>query len=419
MRPSRVSSGLVLITTFAATNNALQILSSSPCAVQCGNVLGSTSGNELTCFDDSYSSSAGVVFESCMNCLLASKWDSPANASQTQDTDLRWLLYNLRYTMSWCLFGFPNNTDIGTSPCQTSTACGDSSSSGSAQAAVEFDSLSPNASTYSYCALMPEVKVTDCHNCLAAQTQQFFLTNMLTVLDAACQQQPTPGNLLAIEGSIFSKIAVNITDPATLDSSTTAGKQGGLSLEAKVAVAVSAILVFLLISGCCVVAVGKRRRRRALAEHQQKTGYATWIAQQQAGNPQQAPSMLEPNSATSELHDSPASQQPLVRGNLWGQPQEGSPASAFGEKVYFSPYSSQYSSPVSAQKQIQVAAREWPADRKGSIGGAFTGLGRSKSIEKRPMEEEEGDRYEMHNVAPLLQHPGNGRERRSDEGHAL
>ena len=143
MRPSRASQGLFLLTTLTATSNALQILSSSPCSIQCGNVLGSTSGDELVCFDDNYGSSKGVVFENCMNCLLTSKYAAEAAKNVQQDSDIRWLLCmltsilpgnlflesetltnkktldNLRYTISWCLFGFPNNTQAGDTPCTT------------------------------------------------------------------------------------------------------------------------------------------------------------------------------------------------------------------------------------------------------------------------------------------------------------
>lgn len=250
---------------------------------------------------------------------------------------------------------------------------------------------------------------------------------VLTVLSGACTQQPTPGNLIALEGDIFSKEAMNVTDPSKAISSTFNHNKGVLSLGAKVGIAISGVLLFLVITGFCIVCNGKRRRRRALAEHQKKTGYANWIAEQQASNPQQPPSMFEANNAGPAFHDSPASQRPLVRGHLWGQPssavQEESPASAFGEKAYFSPYSSQYSSPVSAYDQVQPVGREWPMDRKGSIGGTIAGLGRSKSMEKRPIEEEEGDRIEMQdvppiqnvtpmqNAAPVLLHPMNGRGR--------
>jgi len=258
---------------------------------------------------------------------------------------------------------------------------------------------------------------------------------VLTVLSGACIQQPTPGNLIALDGGIFSKEAMNVTDPSKAVSSSFNKDNGGLSLGAKVGIAISGVLVFLVITGFCIVCNGKRRRRRALAAHQKKTGYANWVAEQQAGNPQQPPSMFEKqagnpqqppnmfetNYAGPAFHDSPASQRPLVRGHQWGQPgsavQEESPASAFGEKAYFSPYSSQYSSPVSAHDQMHPLGREWPLDRKGSIGGTIAGLGRSRSTEKRPIDEEGGDRIEMQNVAPMqnaapvLLHPGNGRGR--------
>lgn len=78
--------------------------------------------------------------------------------------------------------------------------------------------------------------------------------------------------------------------------------------------------------------------------------------------------------------------------------------SAVGEKAYFSPYSSNYSSPVSASDQAQAAAaREWPKEGKGS----FSGLGRSRGGDEA--DREEGDRIEMQNVPPVLLHPGHGR----------
>ena len=93
--------------------------------------------------------------------------------------------------------------------------------------------------------------------------------------------------------------------------------------------------------------------------------------------------------------------------------------SANGEKVYFSPYSSQYTSPVSAVDVIATKGREWPidrkgsfsrqewpVDRKGSLGGRFGSRSRSRDGKEK---EKEGDKIEMQNVAPVLLHPGHGR----------
>lgn len=162
-----------------------------------------------------------------------------------------------------------------------------------------------------------------------------------------------------------------------------------------------AILFTLGVAGFCIVWNGRRRRRRILARHQQQSGYAEWLAQQEAA---QAPAAKEHQTPVDTANaggffDSPQSTRPLVSTRPWGpgQKEEESPMSAVGEKAYFSPYSSNYSSPQSASEQ---ANREWPLDRKGSI----TGLGRSRSHEG-----EEGDRIEMQNVPPVLHHPGYGR----------
>ncbi|KAH8598095.1 hypothetical protein B0O99DRAFT_506613 [Bisporella sp. PMI_857] len=406
MRPSLIVPGLCLITASLPSSNALKAITSSPCAVQCGNVLGSTTGDDLVCFDDSYGTSKGIVFQNCINCMISSNYVDPTG----KQSDFQWALYNLRYAISWCLFGFPNNSAVGDTPCTTSTACGP------IEGGLEFDGLNPNASTYAYCALVPEVNVPKCHSCLSNQDQQFYLTNMLTALNGACLQQPTPGKTISLDGTIFSKVAVNITDPTQTSVSVFNPQKGGLSLGAKVGIAVSAIVVFLITAGCCIIGFGRRRRRKALAQHQQRTGYSKWLVDQKRAESQPM-DMSGAGESGPMFHDSPQSQRPLVQSHLWGQPssaiEESSPASAFGEKAYFSPYSSQYSSPVSANDQVKVVGREWPTDRKGSLGGVVAGLGRSRSTDKRVLQEEEeaGDRIEMQNVPPVLLHPGNGRGR--------
>lgn len=277
---------------------------------------------------------------------------------------------------------------------------------------------------------MPDVNVPKCKSCLALQQDEFYLTNFLTTLNAGCLQQPTPGNTVSIEGSLFSETFVNITSPSATPLPYT-GRAGGLTLGAKVGIAVGAVLVLLFTTGCCIVCIGRRRRRRALAKHQTETGYANWIAAKQAGNPDVPPSMSTGNMSAGGFHDSPQSQRPLFQGQSWGAPMsaidDASPASAMGEKVYFSPYSTHYNSPVSAHDQVQPATQwVWPLqaerERKGSVAGSSSGLGRNRSTEKRPLQSD-GDRIEMQNVAPVLQHPGHGREELTEDdarrGHAL
>lgn len=86
-----------------------------------------------------------------------------------------------------------------------------------------------------------------------------------------------------------------------------------------------------------------------------------------------------------------------------------------GQEKGFSPYSSHYSSPVSATDQVQVVGREWPmapGHERYAMAGA-TALSkppsRSRSREKKEKMEVETERIEMQNVAPVLLHPGPGR----------
>jgi hypothetical protein len=113
MRPLSIA----LIISAANIAQALLVAPSSPqCAVLCGNELSSTSGQEITCGDSDYSSSTyGATFESCVACELSSTYVDPV----TQQSDLQWGLYNLRFALSWCLWGFDNNTAIADTPCLT------------------------------------------------------------------------------------------------------------------------------------------------------------------------------------------------------------------------------------------------------------------------------------------------------------
>ncbi|KAL2068250.1 hypothetical protein VTL71DRAFT_16348 [Oculimacula yallundae] len=408
MRPSSLAPALVLITSFAAPTTALIASTSSPCAAQCGNSLSSTIGSDIVCTNaDFNSTAAGSVYQNCVSCQIASTYVDPI----TRQSDLHWGIYNLRYALSTCLFGFPNKNSVGGTPCTTSTSCG------SIQNAFEFDSLSLNSSSYGFCPSLPAATVPHCTQCLQVLTTEFYLTNFVVALDASCQQQPSPGTKLSIDGNLFSTTHVNITSPSGMPTSSYTPGNHGLTLGAKVGIAAGALCGILAIVGFCIVWQGKRRRRRYLMKHQQETGYSDWVKNAVHSPPQPT------GSSPGGFFDSPQSQRPLVSASPWARREDESPASAMAEKVYFSPYSSQYNSPVDANDQIQTIGREWPIDRKGSVGGS-SGVGgfpsRSRSREKRDRDrdmESIGDRIELQNVAPfqhaapVLLHPGNGRGR--------
>lgn len=113
-------------------------------------------------------------------------------------------------------------------------------------------------------------------------------------------------------------------------------------------------MVILILAGCGVVLNGKRRRREYLRRRDQQM--KNWPSPQGMGG---------------EMFETPTSQVPL-RGGGWSD----SPISAATDGVYpaypryFSPYNSQYNSPVTGvDGQGHVA---WPVEKAQSIGVAIS-----------------------------------------------
>jgi len=404
MRSSLVSTVLLFLTALIWSSAGLESLPNSPCAIQCGNALGGTTGADIVCNNGDFSgTAAGQTFQSCVTCQLGSTYVDPV----TKQTDLQWALYNLRYAMSWCLFGFPNNTNVGDTPCITSTACGP------LENAIEFDSLSSDASAYAYCSLFTVASIPKCNDCLSVQTSQYYLLNFMTALNGACQQMPPTGQTLSLQGSLFSLTATNITSPTGTPNSSYKPSGSKVGLGVKIGIAIGCSLVVLGIAGFCIVRRGRQRRRSLLLKHQQETGYSAWLsAQHNRGSvlSTQPRDMSEAGgsavSGKGAFYDSPSSQRPLVSKIPWraGRREDDTPISADSEKMQqFSPYSSQYSSPVSATDQISMFGQECPVDRKPNVNSYAGGLSafpkrRSRSTEKKGTLR--GD-FELQTVAPM------------------
>lgn len=84
----------------------------------------------------------------------------------------------MRYTFDYCVFGFPNATGIDSSPCTTSTACGN------LLEPFTDDGLdSRKASSYGYCDAHPEARnettLNRCRQCLTASGNQNKLANCM------------------------------------------------------------------------------------------------------------------------------------------------------------------------------------------------------------------------------------------------
>ncbi|KAK7432740.1 hypothetical protein QQZ08_000600 [Neonectria magnoliae] len=327
-----------LITNFAAVAaavvpaaDAILVAPNSPCSRDCGNVLDATNPDDIVCSQNSYTSGAGQVFEGCVECEMSSDY------SHDGQTDQQWMLYNLRYAVSYCLFGTPDNSEVITTPCITTKACGPFKD------AIEFKNMSSDIDSYDYCTLWPVTDTTDlegCKECLQAGDQE-YLANFVTVLQAGCEQQPDFGVTVGIEGSVFSNEVVNVTEPSAAASVNPEWfDDGPINLGAKVGIAIGGLVFVLTVLGCGIVWNGKRRRRSFLRQLETKHGHEGWPS---------------PHPGSGEMHETPLSQRPL-RG--W----DDSPMSATTtEKTYpryFSPYSSQYNSPVSAQDG--GPSMQWP-----------------------------------------------------------
>jgi hypothetical protein len=115
MKPLSISIPLAL--AIPTLVSGLLVEPASPqCADTCGNILTSTRGSEMTCDDADYASSTyGATFKACISCELNSTYYNPPKKT----SDLQWAIYNLRYALSWCLFGADNNTNTANTPCLT------------------------------------------------------------------------------------------------------------------------------------------------------------------------------------------------------------------------------------------------------------------------------------------------------------
>ncbi|KAK8112711.1 hypothetical protein PG984_013237 [Apiospora sp. TS-2023a] len=124
MMVSHVFASLLLVWPCVS---ALKVSPGSECASLCLNNPESnrfdgnssfTSVGEISCHDEEYqSTSSGIKFKNCLDCLQKSR------AVNGSETDTSWLLYNLRYSVDVCVFGYPNATKGISSPCNIDYAC--------------------------------------------------------------------------------------------------------------------------------------------------------------------------------------------------------------------------------------------------------------------------------------------------------
>ncbi|EHA51627.1 hypothetical protein MGG_07521 [Pyricularia oryzae 70-15] len=293
--------------------SALQVSPNSPCAPVCldredQNVSDPQSSVtrpvDITCKDGDYSKTAtGTKWKRCMTCLEKSSF------SQGSESDQGWFLYNTRYNFNYCVFGYPNNTEIGSNPCQTSRACG-----ALKDALVDGNMDPEKSSEYGYCNAdgnsMTGEFFDKCLTCIASFRDQVVVRNGLIALGAGCQQRPGPGKILGLNDTIFASTPVGILNGDVTNDSSHA--QGGSTTPTTTMIIgiVSGVLVAGAIAGIIYVCVRKRRdaRRRANAA-QQGWDPATGYHLSHGGNGDNGP--ISPLSFRCQTNLSPTAPQPF------------------------------------------------------------------------------------------------------------
>jgi len=382
---------LALSLALIASSNALRVAPNSPCLSVCGDAT-LTDGSDIVCDDTDFANTpTGRAFQECISCEL----NSTAYDTVTGQTDLQWLLYNLRYELSWCVWGFPNATNIGNSPCTTSFACA------FFQDSIEVDNLSPNASTFEYCtAGFNTEDIIECHNCLLELNTELYLANFFTVLEAGCSQKPFNGQILTLSGSVFSTTPIQIVNASSVVATFHGTQSGPLSLGAKVGIAVGGIVLLLICTGCFIVCRGKRRRRAFLAAQNHRNQN---MMEQQGMGPYGVAAMETGAGAEADAQrNTPSPPMPpslQTRNFEWQRPDKyptSSPEDGSATEKFFPRYSSLYSSPVSGSEGPGSAitmnqVQPWAA---GGLGDKEDGKGRMEMVREAGGDEIELQRME-------------------------
>ncbi|ESZ99422.1 hypothetical protein SBOR_0184 [Sclerotinia borealis F-4128] len=238
----RVLFGLFSLVTHMAL--ALMVTPDSPCMSLCSDGQNSDNidGSEIVCQNSDFiTTTAGQKLKSCLSCLQLS------TAAGNGQNDQHCFMYNIRYTLASCLYGFSNATDTIATPCSTSKACGP------LQLAIEDGNfITSNETDYGYCSAnynsILSSGTTACKSCLRSGDTESYLSNFLTALQGGCHQQPPDGTIIGLNASVFSQHSITETSPGqsynTTVPSTTHSK--GLSKDSIIGISVGLGILLLI-----------------------------------------------------------------------------------------------------------------------------------------------------------------------------
>ncbi|KAM3081098.1 hypothetical protein ACMFMG_005051 [Clarireedia jacksonii] len=245
----------------ASITLALKVTPNSPCMSFCTDDQNNQSidGTEIVCQDDNFmTTTPGQKFKACITCLQLS------TAAGDSQNDQNWFMYNIRYSLASCLYGFANATDSQVTPCSTSSACG------TLRDALGDGNFDPNETAYGYCgadyASMMGSTAT-CRSCLRNGGSETYLSNFVTALQAGCHQQPPDGTIVGLNGSVFSQYAIVETSPGGNYNTTTVPTRKSKHLAKKDIIGISVGLGLVLLASLFIMFRLWKRFRRLSRSH--------------------------------------------------------------------------------------------------------------------------------------------------------
>jgi hypothetical protein len=179
MENPRIRCGLILLAlfTFTQVTSALQVTPGSSCSALCLDAdidpfdaaASTTNATDIVCKDGDYGSSEeGIKFKQCLDCMQKSQKQNET------ETDIGWFIYNLRYALGTCLYGFGDEDKVINSPCVINWACQplkDALTTG----------LDDGDASWDYCTAdngaLSSKNMESCVSCLANSESEVYLSN--------------------------------------------------------------------------------------------------------------------------------------------------------------------------------------------------------------------------------------------------
>ncbi|RMZ88523.1 hypothetical protein DV736_g4240, partial [Chaetothyriales sp. CBS 134916] len=207
--------------------------------------------------DTEFNSTArGSRLRSCVGCLL----NSTVVDTASNETDVEFGLLALRFTLSSCMFGIPDERVSLSSPCQVTCT--------PLNASIGYNLTRTPAYTdarLDFCtaSIFDDTTINNCAFCYSMISQQLFVANFLQALHIACRDPPTPGQpFFPNAAAIFNETL--IAGPAPPSKGT--GHHGLRGTALAIAIALPIVGGILLISSvcwCCFISARRRRRQMA------------------------------------------------------------------------------------------------------------------------------------------------------------